>query len=428
MPRQEDLPANLAPLAHLNAIEIFDQLFPDSVRHLISALRPLVHPKSRFWSWTDPEASRLRIWLLVVALLAALGIGGFLLSVKRSPDHNDTHEIAPLPSEILVEPDGSPSTPVKVTTPSDVAELPSIVEASRNVMMPGSSSQVTGPVKPRILWRANVTVGDAWHIVGIAADGTVYLYDEEHDVLDAVRDGKEQWAYKVPSPVSFAPDGRLWLGDYCFNSHGEGGRVTRRNLLPDRATLRIGGPWKQNPYDCRDGKVSALDSRGKLTWAMDLDGNCGSQSPAALPPSGNIYASSDVGTIYAFTRGGRLLWTVKQACRKGLVGVYPLLQDELMVACREQPLYSLREGRPLWTSTIGASETSMSEPMFDGSGNIYVGAEGPSAMTILTALDKSGHQIWKLSAGAMMMPNPVGFDIQGRLYVAVSDHIVSLSQ
>lgn len=428
MPRQEDLPATLAPLAHLNAIEIFDQLFPDSVKHLVTTLRPLVHPRFVFWPWIDPETNRLRISLLVVALLAVLGIAGFVLSIQRSPKHKDPHEITPFPSEILVAPDSSPSAPVNVTTPSDVAELPSIVEASRDVMIPGSSSQVTGPVKPRILWRANVTVGDAWHIVGIAADGTVYLYDEEREVLDAVSDGREQWAYKVPSPVSFAPDGRLWLGDYCFNSRGQGGRVTRKNLLPDPTTLRIGAPWQQNPYGCRDGKVYALDSRGKQTWAVDLDGNCGSQSPTALPPLGNIYASSDLDTIYAFTRDGRLLWTVKQACGKGLVGVYPLLQDELMVACRDQPLYSLRQGKPLWTSSIGASQMSLSEPVFDGSGNIYIGIEDPSAMTVLAALDKSGSQIWKLSAGGMTMPNPVGFDIQGRLYVAVSDHIVSLSQ
>ena len=170
-----------------------------------------------------------------------MGVAGVILSLKPSPDHNDTRDVAPDLSETLQGPDesNSPSAPVKITKPLDVTELPPVVEASRNVMLPGSSSQVTGPLKPRILWRANVTVGDAWEVVGIAADGTVYLYDQEHSVLDAIRDGKEQWAHPTPSPLGFDAEGRLWLGDYSFNSRGEGGRLTKRNLQPARATLRL---------------------------------------------------------------------------------------------------------------------------------------------------------------------------------------------
>ena len=44
------------------------------------------------------------------------------------------------------------------------------------------------------------------------------------------------------------------------------------------------------------------------------------------------------------------------------------------------------------------------------------------------ALDKSGRQIWKVSAGMTYMPKPAGFDSHGRLYVTVSERIVSLSQ
>jgi hypothetical protein len=92
---------------------------------------------------------------------------------------------------------------------------------------------------------------------------------------------------------------------------------------------------------------------------------------------------------------------------------YPLPDDELIVACEGQPLYAFREGRPLWTSAIIAS--GLSEPIFDGSGNIYVGN---------VALNKSGKQIWKLSAGF----SPVGFDSQGRLYGLGQGGIVSLSR
>jgi TIR domain len=435
MPRPDDLPAALAPLAHLNAIEIFDQLYRDSIRHLVDTLSPLMHPKRGFWQWIGPITS-LRLWLLAGALLATLGIAGFLLSVKRGPDSNDTRASEPPPSETLLGSDesGSPSTRVKVTTPPDVGEPPPIVEASRNVMLPGSSSQVTGPVKPRISWRANITVGDAWHVVGIAADGTVYLYDQEHNAVDAVRDGKEQWAYAAPGldvfiPVGFDRDGRIWLGDYCFNSRGEGGRVTKKNLQRDRATRRAGGARQQNTYSCSEGKVLATNVQRKRTWAVDLDGNCGSQSPSVAPQTGNIYVASDARTLYAMTRDGRPLWTVKQACRKSDVSLYPLPNDEVVVACSDQPLYALRDGKPLWRTTVGGSGDSYwSAIIFDGSGNIYFGAQGGSNMNELIALDKSGNQIWRVPAGTVGKPIPVGFDAQGRLYVSVSERIVSLSQ
>ena len=61
MPAADDLPAPLAPLAQVNAIEIFDQLFRDSVRHLIEALRPFVYPRPFFWLWSKPVPSRLKL-------------------------------------------------------------------------------------------------------------------------------------------------------------------------------------------------------------------------------------------------------------------------------------------------------------------------------------------------------------------------------
>jgi outer membrane protein assembly factor BamB len=124
-----------------------------------------------------------------------------------------------------------------------------------------------------------------------------------------------------------------------------------------------------------------------------------------------------------------VLWTVKQACREDRFIVRPLSNDDLIVACANQALYSLREGKTLWTSTLGASGGwwSWSDIMSDSSGSIYVGAEGAGVRYELTALDKSGSQIWTFPTG-MMSVRPVGFDTQGRLYVSVEERIVSLSQ
>jgi hypothetical protein len=423
MPRPEELPAPLVPLAHLNAIEIFDQLFHDSVRHLNEALQPFVYPKVSI-------SRRVRLWIVSLGLLAVLGIVGIIASFQHGPDHNDTKDAAaPPPSETLAGPEESGSSPVrlKVTTSPNVTELPPVVEASRNVILPGSSSQVTGPVKPRVLWRAKVTVGDAWEVVGVAADGTVYLYDQEHDIVDAIRDGKEQWAHRSPSPTGFDADGRLWLEDYTFNSRGEGGRVTKRSLVPNHTTLRMNASrYSDRPY-CSEGQVYPNHSR--TAWSVDLDGNCVSQDPVFSHQTGNLYASSDAGTLYAISRDGRVLWSLKEACKDDRVDVYLMPNEDLIVSCSKQPLYALREGKTLWTVSDGTSGGS--DVISDGSGNIYVGASAPgrSPSSDLAAFDKLGKAKWRVSSGTYEMPKPVGFDAQGRIYVILGDSIiVSLSQ
>jgi outer membrane protein assembly factor BamB len=69
-----------------------------------------------------------------------------------------------------------------------------------------------------------------------------------------------------------------------------------------------------------------------------------------------------------------------------------------------------------WSNTIS-----------DKSGNVYVGAEGSSTTTQLAAVNDSGKLIWKVSGGTSLMPRPIGFDPQGRLYVSVEGRIVCLS-
>jgi hypothetical protein len=267
MPLPDDLPQPLAPLAHRNAVEVFDQLFRESTLHLIHAIEPFVSPKPFWWRWLILFTSHPGLWLLACGLLVALLIFGTMLTPKPKP-YSNTYKSPTLTPELLVEDDPDASTvPVKVRTPVDIDKLPPVVEASKNVLLPGGSTQVIGPVKPYVLWRANVTIGDAWSVVGIAADGTVYLYDRERTAVDAIRDGKEQWAYSTPAPLGFDSDGRLWLGEYSFNSRGEGGRVTKNTLLPIPAALQTDRARQQCRYDCRDGKVFAMDAAGKRPWA-----------------------------------------------------------------------------------------------------------------------------------------------------------------
>jgi outer membrane protein assembly factor BamB len=434
MPRPDDLPEPLKSLAHLNAIEIFDQLFHDSIKHFIDTLHPFVRPKFQLWPWGPPLTHKARILLIAIFLSITIGVAAIIASLGSGQDRHTLETASPPASATLAGPDDSsaPSARIKVMKPPEISELPPVVEASRNVIFPGSSDQVIGPVKPRILWRATVTIGDVWNVLGIATDGTVYLWDSESDVLEALRDGKEVWAYRddreewitTISPV-FTNDGRVWIGDYCFNSRGEGGRISKRNLRPDPATIRNQQP--QNKYVCSDGKVSGT-SAGRNTWSVDLDGNCGSQSLVPAVEGGNVYATSDARTLYAISPAGQVLWKAEQACKKSDVYIHPLPIDDVVVACSDQSLYCLRKGKLRWTFMMdSSSEWSWSNTIFDKSGNIYVGMEGSSAITQLASVNDSGKLMWKVPGGATFTPMPIGFDPQGRLYVSVAGRIVCLS-
>ncbi len=448
MPSVGDLPEPLAALAHLNAIEIFDTLFQDSVRHLIAALRPFVPSTSLFRGWNRRRLGGLG--LLVLILAGSLGIALALANWRRGPvadpiPDGAAHGVAPDPSETLTGPEEAASTPIKVTTAGDIAELPPVVESAKSVMLAGNSLRVTGPSRPRILWRARVTVGDVRNVVGIASDGTVYVYDAESKVIDAIRDGKEIWAHPSPSPLGFDAEGRLWLADfeshYNFNSRGEGGRVTKKSLFPNPATLQIPSYWStywsSNSYSCRDGKVIRYARPTKsveLAWSVDLDGNCGQQDPIAGTQTGTVYVSSDAGTLYGISADGHVRWSVKQACKDASYKVYPVLNDDVVVACPHEDLYALRGGKPLWTASLGApADWSWEGIRYDAAGNLYLGGDGPPEVGYmrtahLISLDKEGKPRWTVPAGSYNDPEPAGFDDQGRLYVLIAGHLVVLSQ
>lgn len=435
MPRPEDLPVPLVPLAHLNAVEIFDQLFRESISRLIAELQSSVPPSPGFWRWNRPMPLRLRLGIFAAALLVIVAVAG-LLTRQPKPHRADPQLPAPTITDTLVGVDdpASAAPPVKVSVPRDIQELPPVVEASKTVLLPGNSTQISGPAKPGIQSRAKITIGDAGRLLGIAADGTIYYYDWESNAIDALRDGKEQWAYSVPDerglgrPFGFAADGRLWMGDYCFNSRGEGGHVTNKRLLPEPSRLQPFIAPDQRIFDCRNGQVHTMDSRGKKLWQVDLDGNCTNLDPKIDPQSGSLYVASDARTLYAIAPDGRQLWNVKQACAKSSVDAFPFAGDEVVVACDNQPLYALRNGKPLWTSPVGASgDKTWRDAVFDASGNLYVGSYGPSIQADLISLDNTGKQRWTVSVGSPTMPTPLGFDPSGRLYVQVSETIVTLS-
>ena len=56
-------------------------------------------------------------------------------------------------------------------------------------------------------------------------------------------------------------------------------------------------------------KIYKLDSRGGLKWTYTINDNCQNNGPA-IDANENIYVGSDEGTVYSFTSGGALRWSV----------------------------------------------------------------------------------------------------------------------
>jgi TIR domain len=285
MPPPEDLPSTVVRLAYLNAFEIYDRMFEESVAGLVSILRPLV--KTPIWQrWrqitlTLSEASRqlVRSWFLhpykrsgLLATTALLLFALFFFATRlrdwsrtsqSARSSFESHESLPplrdaRQADRGLDASANKAPAIEFNAPVRVSSLPPVVEAARHVSNVGrdETGSVTegfetaaGPHNPTVIWKADFPSLGVF--LGLAGDGTLYF--EAPDGVYAIRDGKQQWGYKFGSwdGPTFATDGRLWVkqqtrlagddrlaghGDYRFlvyNSHGEGG-VTAAKGEPER--------------------------------------------------------------------------------------------------------------------------------------------------------------------------------------------------
>jgi hypothetical protein len=95
------------------------------------------------------------------------------------------------------------------------------VEAARHVSNIGrdESGSVTegfetaaGPHHPKVLWKTGFP--SLGIFLGLAGDGTLYF--EAPEGVYAIRDGKQQWGYKLADwSATFATDGRLWVKSFA---------------------------------------------------------------------------------------------------------------------------------------------------------------------------------------------------------------------
>ena len=123
--------------------------------------------------------------------------------------------------------------------------------------------------------------------IAVADNGTIYVHSIWDNIvyLSAVTpSGTEKWRFATDGPYyratlvpSVSKNGNIYflIGD----------------ALTDTA------------------KIYKLDSRGGLKWTYTINDNCQNNGPA-IDANENIYVGSDEGTVYSFTSGGALRWSV----------------------------------------------------------------------------------------------------------------------
>jgi outer membrane protein assembly factor BamB len=419
MPRAQELPAVLAPLARQNAIEIHDQGFHESVNRLIKvlekvggrggrqALEGLLPDALRQFVVRRPRLAFASSCLVLASL--TLGIGYLVLG----------------PPKNLYKFEEPTATPVKLKTPPIVSALPPILEGARGAVRADGSAEAGGPRHPNVAWVADVTIGDSWSIVGVAGDGTVYVWDRAHEVLGGVRDGKERWAYSLRETDGFTPhlatDGRiggaaglreLGILFYVFNSAGDGGSFSFLARVKVDPLFLSDGPGIE-PYVCQGASLRKMESTGIEQWRMELDGNCLTKSAAASAAE-DVYVSTDAGTIFRISPEGNVRWTFRPACSDRRAGLF-VLGDELLVGC-DGMLYCVHRGTVRWQYSFDSvSRGAPQAVIVDSTGTIYIGYHRENT-TRLLSVSHDGALGWGQSFSSSGGGIQFAFDRHGRLY------------
>ena len=401
MPRANDLPDDLKALAAHNAHEIPDHFFDQSVRQLIHQIAPHVRGRR--------EISR-RGLLWGIGGTAAVGMVGVIVTEildhpKPDPVQTQAAPATTKYNEIQARIDESANQPrVVVRKPHSVEVLPPAVPGPWKIDRIDFSSQVAGPhLEPKVVWVSHVSIGDAWNPIGFAPDQTLYLYDLEHQVTCAIRNGAEQWAWQTDSVSALSPDGRIFMGFNpdnfaCFNSRGEGG-ICKKPVRPPQNRLPVLPSSSPVSATCDSGSVTFTSSKA----ATPLDGNC-SGWLIIQDDRGRLYSGTDRGTLYCFDRQGKVLWTYKAEAE---LRDPPLFSLGDTVFAAKDHLICVRDGVQRWSRPLAACRPYL----VDKTGTVFVMYSGPDT---LAAVDHDGHLLWSLPTPG----EPKLFDPQGRLYLA----------
>lgn len=404
MPRPEELPADIRPLALYNAHEIPDRFFRQSVRQLIRLLQASV-PHG---PW--PRALTRRGVVLTAGGAVLLTGGAVLLSVlSEKPALNIARPHSAAGGWPKLEISSAPARPpVIVKVPGKVSEVPSAVPGAWSISKLKVAPDVIGPRQPpHLLWATQITIGDAWGLVGFAPDQTLYIWDQEHSTICAIRNGTEEWAYRAEffwNLAGITPDGRVWMrGDstaslYCFNSKGEGGLIAGLHGIP--RNLLADSEFSRKPSGiCRGGAVQLSPNRDSIP----VDGNCKWMVRDDL---GRFYGATDRGTVYCFSADGAVLWKYEAGTS---IPSEPLFSVGDLVLASGDRLFCMRDGLVRWNIQLAGCEPSF----VDKAGTIYLSYSENSETPITAAVDRDGKVIWRLQTAY----RGVALDPKGRLYL-----------
>ena len=253
MPAAQELPGEIAHLAYLNAFEIYDRMFDESIARLVAILNPPW--KVRIQRWVNASLRYAKehpvvfvstaIFLLIFLIALSLETRGVRSVDTKSANRSVDRDSVPVGSIGKEKSDIKYADLVPVRIPGRITRSPAVVEAARTVFLSADFRKAIGPRQPKVVWRAGFQ-RQLNEFIGVAEDGTLYFGNNESAGLLAVREGRELWAYNFSqrgrSRFSVAPDGRIWNQEtdystnseererfFIYNSRGEGGLISWKN-------------------------------------------------------------------------------------------------------------------------------------------------------------------------------------------------------
>jgi hypothetical protein len=429
MPAARDLPGPIERMAYLNACEIYDRIFDESVSRLIAILSTSVRARP-FQRWRGRASGQRRRLQRRWVSLVVVPIGVLIVFVAARAI--DTPLRPGRDGDSILTPAARVTLPLDLPPSDYVSELPAVIAAAAGPTLADDPNAATGPRTPRVGLKLSSRGRDGLYLEAVGGDGTLYVSAQGH-YLWAVRNGRLQWGHPGLTFGSFkaALDGRVWypaVGDNAppgvyFNRDGQGGQFRGRGVdLPslvnrgDRSDTAIG-------TECRNG----LDPRGpgleatSRGWFVPLDQDC---VHTVVDSTGVTYVQTATTRIYAISPAGATLWTYAAPCKSPLLMVARV--GNLILSCQGSraetgsSLYSVRDGKLLWQfKPRGEIDLKGWRQSFgiviDRTGMSYFTDVGDRSH--LYAVDDRGRLAWTLDLGEFSFQE-LQLDRRGRLFLS----------
>jgi outer membrane protein assembly factor BamB len=294
------------------------------------------------------------------------------------------------------------------------------------------SSTFTGPAANTLKWSYSTSTSVSSSSPAIAADGTVYIGNNNGAFYAINPDGSLKWSRSdaygygwIRSSPAIAPDGTIYVG-ICFIYMDEFGYFYNCAYL--LAYNRDGsvawcyssaGFMSSSPVIATDGTVyavtdqeptlgyppllQALKPDGSLLWSYAMGG----AGDPALGADGTVYVGSD--KLYAINSDGSLQWSYTT----GSAVSSPAIDADGTVYVGSDKLYAINpDGSLKWSSATGSAAHA---PGICGDGTVYVGSDK------LYAINPDGSLKWSFATGGGVDSSPA-IDAAGTIYVGCNDN------